>query len=167
VQFKTSTAAIEPITTRGVFSAIAASYSVDRQGERIAPGAFAETIARWRESGKRLPVHYDHKAGADHVIGAIDPDTMQETDAGLYVEGKLDIHTSDVAREAWRSMKNGAMSLSIGYLVTADNKREDGVRELRGIDLFEVSIVPHPASPDTRVLEMKSERPIQVAVFDV
>jgi hypothetical protein len=33
-------------------------------------------------------------------------------------------------------MKNGAMSLSIGYLVTADRERADGVRELHGIDLW-------------------------------
>jgi hypothetical protein len=39
---------------------------------------------------------------------------------------------------------------------------EDGVRELHGIDLFEVSIVPHPASPDTRVLSMKSACPLDL-----
>jgi hypothetical protein len=87
---------------------------------------------------------------------------MKETDAGLYVEGKLDIHENEIAREALRSMKAGAMSLSIGYLVTADHKREDGIRELHGIDLFEVSIVPHPASPDTRVLSMKSAPPLDL-----
>ena len=158
-------AAVSETTDTGWFSAIAAAYSVDRQKEQIIPGAFAETTARWRESGKQLPVHYDHKGSADHIIGAINPHTLAETDLGLVVEGKLDINESELAREAWRSMKNGVMSLSIGYMVTADHKRDDGVRELKGIDLFEVSIVPHPANADTRVLEMKSARPIQVASF--
>ena len=63
-------------------------------------------------------------------------------------------------------MKNGVMSLSIGYMVTADDKRADGIRELHGIDLFEVSGVPAPSNPDTRVLEMKSAPQTQIATFD-
>jgi hypothetical protein len=53
-------------------------------------------------------------------------------------------------------MKNNAVSLSFGYLVTKSRDREDGIRELLGIDLFEISIVPAPANPETRVLSMKS-----------
>lgn len=143
-------------TDLGEFTAIAAAWTVDRQREVILPGAFAATIASWRASGKRLPLHYNHKGSADQIIGYVDPNTMRETDAGLYVEGKVDIHDSDIARDAWRSMKNGAMSLSIGYLVTRQHKRDDGIRELRGIDLFEISIVPHPANADTKILGTKS-----------
>lgn len=142
----------------GQFAAIAAAYSIDRQREQIVEGAFTETIARWRESGKTLPLHYDHNGSADHVIGSVNPDTMGEIEGqGLFIEGKLDIHDSEVAREAWRSMRNGAMSLSIGYMVSRDHKRSDGVRELHSIDLFEVSLVPIPANADTRVISMKSE----------
>jgi hypothetical protein len=53
-------------------------------------------------------------------------------------------------------MKNGSMSLSFGYLVTRETKGADGANELHEIDLFEVSIVPAPANPDTRILSMKS-----------
>jgi hypothetical protein len=48
------------------------------------------------------------------------------------------------------------MSLSFGYITTKSRKRADGITELHEIDLFEVSIVPHPANPDTRIIEMKS-----------
>ncbi len=34
--------------------------------------------------------------------------------------------------------------------------RADGVRELREIDFYEVSIVPHPGNEDTGILSMKS-----------
>jgi HK97 family phage prohead protease len=92
---------------------------------------------------------------------------MEELDReGLNVQGQLDLEDSATAREVWRSMKNGAMSLSIGFMVTQDHKREDGIRELHGIDLFEISVVPHPANADTRVIEMKSERPIRIASFE-
>ena len=52
-------------------------------------------------------------------------------------------------------MRNNAVSLSFGYLVTKSRDREDGIRELLGIDLFEIPIVPVPANPETRILSMK------------
>jgi HK97 family phage prohead protease len=143
-------------TDQGHFTAIAAAWSVDRQGDQIVPGAFSNTIARWRESGKLLPLHYNHRADADHIIGAVLPDKMAETDQGLIVEGQLDLDGSERAREVWRSMKNGVMSLSFGYAVTDSVKRGDGVQELREIDLYEVSIVPAPANFDTRIVQTKA-----------
>ena len=61
---------------------------------------------------------------------------------------------------------SAACSLSFGYVVTADAERGDGIRELRGIDLFETSVVPHPANPDTRIVEMKSIEPLKIATFE-
>jgi phage head maturation protease len=81
---------------------------------------------------------------------------MTETAEGLQVTGKLDIDSSDTAREAWRSMKNNSMSLSFGYVTTKARKRSDGVNELVELDLFEISIVPAPANRDTRVVSMKN-----------
>ena len=143
-------------TDQGRFSAIAAAWSVDRVGDQILPGAFSATIQRWRSSGKRIPLHWSHGGDAKDIIGWIDPASMREADEGLYVKGQLDLEDSEVAREAWRSMRNNAVSLSFGYLATKERKRKEGVRELVEIDLFEVSIVAHPANPDTRVLEMKA-----------
>jgi HK97 family phage prohead protease len=149
-------AATVTATDLGEFTAIAAAWTVDRQREQIRRGAFADTIARWKASGKRIPVHWDHKGEASNVIGAIDPATMMETAEGLYVEGRLDLDDSDTAREAWRSMKDNRVALSFGYLVLDSTKRRDGIKELRQLDLFEISIVPAPANPDTRFLSLKS-----------
>jgi HK97 family phage prohead protease len=143
------------VTDQGRFEAIAATWSIDRQNEQIMKGAFEDSITAWRYQGRPVPVHWDHKGDAANVIGSVDPQTMVEADEGLVVEGQLDLETSEVAREAWRSMKAGRIALSFGYLVTADFKREDGVRELLGIDLFEVSLTPSPANPDTRIVSMK------------
>ena len=146
-------------TDQGLFSAIAASWSLDREGDQIARGAFASTIRDWQASGKRLPVHWNHSGDAADVIGWVDPASMREADEGLYVKGRLDLEDSEVAREAWRSMKNNAVSLSFGFMVTKSRDRSDGVRELLGIDLFEISIVPIPANADTRFLSLKSAGP--------
>jgi HK97 family phage prohead protease len=145
-------------TDAGEFTAIAATWDIDRQNEVIRQGAFAQTIKNWQGSRKAVPVHWEHRGEAENIIGSIDPTKMIESDEGLHVEGKLDLEGSEVARQAWRSMKNGTISLSFGFLVTDARKRDDGVRELLGIDLFEVSLTPAPANPQTRVTSMKSAR---------
>jgi len=143
-------------TDKGEFKAIAAAWTVDRQGEQIRRGAFSKSIAKWQQSGKRIPVHWNHQGEAHNVIGSVDPASMREVLEGLLVEGRLNLAESEVAREAWRSMRENAVSLSFGFLATKSRKRGDGVRELQEIDLFEISVVPHPANPDTGFLELKS-----------
>lgn len=143
-------------TELGEFTAIAAAYSVDRGNERIVPGAFAKTIAAWKVSGKQIPLHWDHSGDPKDIIGVVDPSSLEEVDAGLMVAGKLDLEGSAVAKEAWRAMKSGAMALSFGYMVTDGAEGEDGVYELKAIDLFEISVTPAPMNPDTRFLSLKS-----------
>jgi HK97 family phage prohead protease len=140
----------------GESSALAATYDVDRVKDRIRFGAFENTIARWQESGRRVPLHWDHRGEARNVIGSIDPAAMREiAGAGLYVKGKLDLDDSEVAREAWRSMTDNRVGLSFGYLTVTSRKRGE-VTDLLELDLFEISIVPSPANPQTRILEMES-----------
>ena len=148
-------AATSATTDQGEFTAIAAAYSVDRVKDRIVPGAFKATIARWQQSGKRIPLHWNHEGDPKSIIGTIDPASMLETDQGLVVKGQLDLAESETAREAWRLMKSGSMSLSFGYIVDKSRKAKDGVTDLLAIDLFEISIVPAPANADTRVLSLK------------
>jgi len=156
-------AATVTATEQGEFTAIAAAYTVDRVKDQIIRGAFNATIERWRASGKRVPLHWDHRGEAANVIGSVDPHSMRETAEGLQVSGRLDIDSSDTAREAWRSMKNGTMSLSFGYITTKRRKRSDGINELQELDLFEISIAPQPANPDTRVVAMKSLDVVELA----
>jgi len=140
----------------GEFSAFAATYDLDRVKDRIRFGAFEKTIADWRASGKRVPLHWDHRGEAKNVIGSADPASMREVAGlGLYVEGKLDLDDSAVAREAWRSMKDKRVGLSFGYMTVKSRKRGE-VTDLLELDLFEISIVPSPANPQTRILDMKS-----------
>jgi hypothetical protein len=60
VQHTTKSATVTA-TEQGEFTAIAAAYSIDRVKDQIIPGAFAGTIARWRASGKRMPLHWNHQ----------------------------------------------------------------------------------------------------------
>ena len=149
-------------TDQGTFVALAAAYSVDRVGDRIVPGAFAKTIDHWRESGKSIPLHWNHQGEPEDIIGAVDPATVEETEDGLRVAGKLDLSGSK-AKEAWRAMKTGSMSLSFGYMVVSEKQAKDA-NELHEIDLFEVSVVPGPANADTRFLSLKSLADIEAEI---
>jgi HK97 family phage prohead protease len=145
-----------PTTELGEFSAIAAAYSIDRDGDQIVRGAFGRTIERWQASDKRIPLHWHHSASPKDIIGFVDPGSMRELPEGLFVRGKVDLDGSTVARDAWRPMKDHAVSLSFGYLTVDSFRRPDGIKELRELDLFEISITPAPANPDTHILETKS-----------
>jgi Caudovirus prohead serine protease len=90
------------------------------------------------------------------IVPAIRSEREHSPGPFLYVKGQLDLRDSEVAREAWRSMKNNAVSLSFGFMTLKERDREDGVTELLELDLFEVSVVPHPANADTRFLDLKS-----------
>lgn len=148
------------VTDLGEFTAIAAAYTTDRVNDRIIPGAFTATIARWRASGKMIPVHWDHSGAPEDIIGTADPELMEETGDGLQVKGRLDLDTP-VGREAWRLMKANAVGLSFGYLTQESSQGEDGTTELRKLDLFEVSITPAPANPDTRFIELKARETVR------
>jgi HK97 family phage prohead protease len=156
MRHKTVPASAGVATDRGAFAAVAAAYTVDRQKEQIRRGAFTQTIARWQASGRQLPLHWNHDASPEAIVGSVDPASMRETAEGLYVEGQLDLEDSETARQAWRSMKADRVGLSFGYLATKSRERAGGVLELTEIDLFEISVVPAPANPDTRILSLKS-----------
>ena len=88
-----------------------------------------------------MPVHWDHDRDASAVIGSVDPATMHEQTEGLYVKGKLDIEDSEMAREAWRSVKRNRIGLSFGFLVV-DEHDDNGVKVLDTLDVFEITLTP-------------------------
>ena len=145
------------IADQGTFTAIAAAYSLDHHSEMIAPGAFTDTAERWRQSGKLLPVAWNHSVEPEDLIGSIDPHSLVETDEGLQVTAQLDIETSARAREAWRSVKSRSIGLSFGFLVVKSHDEPDGVRVLDELDLYEVSLTATPANSDTRIIAAKSQ----------
>ena len=53
-------------------------------------------------------------------------------------------------------MKNNTVALSFGYLATKTRRRRDGIQDLLEIDLFEITVAPGPANPETRFLNLKT-----------
>ena len=154
--------AVSTATDLGEFEALVATYDLDRQGDRIEPGAFAATIAQWKSTGRMLPLHWNHSSSAADIIGYVDPASMAEGESGLVVSGRVDIET-DRGREVWRLLKANSVAFSFGYLATGERELSDGTRLITAVDLYEVSVTPEPANPNTRVLATKAGDDIRTA----
>ncbi len=124
--------------------------NVDDGMDVIHPGAFAETLVK---RAGRIKVFYAHDW--DKLIGPT-PETLVEDDTGLYAKGRLSLGTF-WGREVWELMKDGALTEgSIGYRAKDYEYREDGIRHLMRVDLFEISPVPLGMNPLTELRVVKT-----------
>jgi HK97 family phage prohead protease len=113
----------------------------DKGGDVIRPGAFAGSL----RSGEAVPLLWQHRSGA--VIGRIEH--LSEDGRGLRVIAELG-DCDDAARAA-RLVRSGRLDgLSFGYRVR-EAGRSGGLRELRDLELVEVSLVAEPMQPKARV----------------
>ena len=112
----------------------------DAGRDTIRPGAFHASLAA--RAGP-LPLYWQHRA--DQQIGWID--RIAEDAKGLRVIATIDNEDGVAAL----SLKRGAVTgLSFGYYARSSRHDEAG-RELRGVELFEVSLVTHPMQHGARV----------------
>jgi HK97 family phage prohead protease len=127
------------------FAGYAALFDKRDSGrDTIKPGAFARTLAE-REAAKQgpLPLYWQHKP--EQRIGWIE--RAAEDGQGLRVIARID----NPAGGAAAALKAGKVTgLSFGYRARAFTRDEQG-RELRDVDLFEVSLVTHPMQHNARV----------------
>lgn len=135
---------------KGFFSGYASRFNgVDSYGDTILPGAYAQTL-----SNRQRPVlmKWNHFGP---VIGKWTK--AVEDDHGLYVEGELTPGHS-VADDVYASMKHGAVTgLSIGYRIPSGGSAKDGkLRQLKRIDLIEISVVETPADLGAQIGNVKS-----------
>ena len=147
---------VKSIEAGGRFTGYASVWdAVDTYREKVARGAFAESLDETAAKGRKLPILWQHRT--DEPIGAWTK--LEEDDRGLYGEGELWLEDAPYARIAHRGLKSNAISgLSIGYYVREDAFDEkDRVRTLKKLDLREVSIVTDPALEEARVDTIKAK----------
>lgn len=138
----------------GQFEGYAAVFrSADNVADRIAPGAFAAALERFRAEGRLPPLLWQHDAA--EPIGAWRE--MREDAHGLFVKGELFLGDIPRAREAYRLLREKVVTgLSIGYRARKSHLDAGGSRVLTDIDLLEVSMVTFPAHEQARVRRVKS-----------
>lgn len=143
----------------GTFTArVAAFNNVDRNGDRLLPGAFLESIKRWIAKGAPVPVVFSHNHNdPDSFIGSVDPADLLEDGAGLQVKGQMDLADNPKARRIFGLLKAGRIKeWSFAYIVKKERVGKDGARELQEVDLLEVGPTLIGANPDTATIALKS-----------
>jgi HK97 family phage prohead protease len=148
----------------GTFSGYAAVFgNVDSHGDVIKPGAFTESLAESKASGRPVPMHLMHRTfGGDGIPVGVWP-KMEEDDHGLKVDGKISGVNTDAGRLLFERVKDGALGgLSIGYRVKPDGavmgkRAGEPKRTLINLDLKEISLVDSPSNALSRVDQIKSE----------
>lgn len=145
---------LKQISEDGTFSGYGSVFGVkDSYDEIVAPGAFAESLAARKASGVMPALLWQHRSG--EPIGVYTE--MVEDNIGLKVEGKLALKTAR-GSEAYELLKMKAISgLSIGFVSREDSfDRVTGIRTLKKLDLWEVSLVTFPANDAARVQGVKT-----------
>lgn len=143
----------------GTFEGYGSVFGVkDSYDEIVAPGAFAETLATQKTAGTMPALLWQHRSG--EPIGVYT--SMEEDSIGLKVSGQLALKTARGA-EAYELLKMKAISgLSIGFVTREDAyDRVTGIRTLKKVDLWEVSLVTFPANDAARVQGVKSIEAIE------
>ena len=147
---------VKEITEEGRFRGYASVFDViDYYDDEIVRGAFTKSIA------EKMPVMLWQHNSAE-PIGVYE--SIREDDIGLWIEGRL-LLDLEKGREAYILLKNQAIrGLSIGYVPTQwewENRETRRIRVLKGIDLWEVSLVTFPANPKALIDDVKSVKTIR------
>ena len=150
-EFKSVRFELESTNDEGEFSGYAAVFgNVDSGGDVIEKGAFAKTIV---EDFSRIKILSQHNS-YELPIGK--PLELREDEKGLYIRGK--ISDTQAGRDIRTLLKDGVLAeLSIGYdAVSFDYDSDTGIRTLKEIKLWEVSIVTWAMNDQATIDEVKS-----------
>lgn len=145
---------IKAVSEDGLFSGYGSVFGVvDSYKEVVVPGAFTESL-----QGRMPALLWQHRSA--EPIGVYT--SVKEDSVGLYVEGKLALKTARGA-EAYELLKMNALNgLSIGFITREDSyDKVSGIRTLKKIDLWEVSLVTFPANDASRVAMVKGIEAIE------
>ncbi|MEV5189255.1 HK97 family phage prohead protease [Streptomyces werraensis] len=146
-------------TDEGVFEAIVAAYNLDSVGDRITPGAFAETLAEWKGRGDPIPVLWSHMShDPDYHIGEVLE--AEERPEGLWVKARIDLDATKAA-QVYKLLKGRRVTqFSFAYDVEegswVEQKDGPGFYELRKLKLYEVGPTLIGANQATELLDVKS-----------
>ncbi|MBE3639741.1 HK97 family phage prohead protease [Mangrovicoccus algicola] len=140
--------------------------SIDQGGDVVAKGAYAASLQRLAETGRRVKLLWQHDPAQPIGIWT----EVREDARGLYVKGRL-LAEVEKGREAARLIEAGAIDgLSIGYRTIRASRDGEGRRVLSELDLWEVSLVTFPMLPGARLappVAAKSEETAEADLRDL
>lgn len=129
------------------FDGLAATWDLDLGGDKIHPGAFVKTLQLWKSGALVIPLidNHGYQSAIHDVVGSMVEG--EERTEGLWTKFEVDEGQDGdkLLRHIERKRING---LSIGYEAVQPERDEIGVRHLREVKLFEVSVVIWPMNPN-------------------
>jgi HK97 family phage prohead protease len=127
--------------------------------EYVKRGAFSKTL----NDGADVRLLIDHE-GVPLARSKSGTLALEEDDRGLRVEAELDPTNPDAARII-SAMKRGDLNqMSFAFRTIKDNWSDDrSVRELREVQLFDVSVVTFPAYEETVAELRNAKAPVTIA----
>ena len=133
----------------GTFEGYASVFGgVDSYGDTVVVGAYKSTL-----ENRERPVRMRWNHYGDVVGKWLE---MYEDEKGLYVKGQLTPGHSK-AEDIKALLKHGAIDgLSIGYYIVDAEANKFGGRNLKEIELVEISIVEEPADLGASITSIKS-----------
>lgn len=144
----------------GQFQAYASTWTrePDSYGDVVKKGAFADTLKAWADSGATLPILFGHDL-VDPFSNIGGAKSLVEDDHGLLVTAQLDLENPK-AMQVYRMLKGRRINqMSFAFDILEDGIVDLGdektARELRKMNLHEISVVPFGANSDTEVLAVK------------
>ncbi len=143
----------------GIIKGYASTFdNIDRGDDRILRGAFGDSLALYKVKNRLIKMHFQHYR--DDVIGGFNPEKMFEDAKGLFVEGAINLEVQR-GREVYALAKQGVLTdFSIGFSVD-DFSIENGIRELKKLTLWEISVVGEPMNTDAIITEVKTALPFK------
>ena len=132
------------------FEGYASTFNnVDHGDDIVIRGAFSNSLAK----NSQVPILWQHQMS--EVIGI--SVQLREDDKGLLVKGNLPTDDTLVSGRIIPQMKVGSIKeMSMGYFVEDYEITKDGIRLLKKINLFEVSLVTKAMNSQALVTGFKS-----------
>lgn len=121
--------------------------SVGDFAEVIRPGAFSRTLSAPTAANIRAIYEHDNKA----LLGKVGSSTLRLKEDADGLAFELDLPDTTLGRDLAELVKRGDVSgCSFGFIPTKETWL-DNLRELRDVDLHEITLTASPAYPETSV----------------
>lgn len=132
------------------FEGYASTFNnVDHGDDIVIRGAFSNSLTK----NSQVPILWQHQMS--EVIGV--SVQLYEDDKGLFIKGNLPKDDTLVSGRIIPQMKVGSIKeMSIGFFTKNYDRAKDGIRLLKEIDLFEVSLVTKAMNSQALVTGFKS-----------
>lgn len=132
------------------FEGYASTFNnIDYGDDVVIRGAFANSLAK----NSQVPILWQHQMSEPVGVSV----QLYEDDKGLFIKGNLPKDDTLVSGRIIPQMKVGSIKeMSIGFFTKNFDMAKDGIRLLKEIDLFEVSLVTKAMNAQALVSGFKS-----------